>query len=241
MNEARSMSERYSSATESSDLRVRSESRGDVDVLIAAGWIADSFATALYRLRTEFDAVKVDHERAERQLQEQLELARLAQQSDDPKLGAPAAEAIRSQARTDALTARVMVLAHLKTLQRVKDELGAFALGLAYSSPPRIDRRDGKALPRVPRQLDPDQVLTVAGRVLDVFLDPTCHHCEGRGFNGGSHRGEPQELCRPCRGTGNRREHIGQSDVERDFASRLLMRMNMAMAEVDRLMRQHLA
>lgn len=217
--------ERYANATESSDLRVLADRRGDADTLIAAGWISEGFGTSLYRLRTEFDAVKGEHELAEVNLQRQLELARLAQISDDPDLGPKVAEAIRKQAKTDALTARLFVLSHLKTLNKARNELGAFALGLAYG---------GRCT------LNPDEVLAIAGKVLEVFLDPTCHHCEGRCFNGGTHRGEPQVLCKPCRGTGKRREEIGRTQAERDFASRLLTRLDMAFAEVDHQLRRFL-
>jgi hypothetical protein len=51
--------ERYSTATESSDLKVR-EGRCDVDYLIAAGWSGDELGASLYRLRGEFDSAKAE-------------------------------------------------------------------------------------------------------------------------------------------------------------------------------------
>ena len=55
-------------------------------------------------------------------------------------------------------------------------------------------------------------------------------------FNGGGrheHSG-PQVICRPCKGSGHRRDEIGRDDVERSFAGHLLMEMDAAMYEVQR-------
>lgn len=54
------LEERYAQAIEADDLMVR-PSRGPVDMLVAAGWTKESLGTALYRLRTEFDAVRGDY------------------------------------------------------------------------------------------------------------------------------------------------------------------------------------
>jgi hypothetical protein len=48
--------ERYSRAISSSHLTV-TDKPGDVDALIAAGWVRNSLATMLYRLRVEFDLI----------------------------------------------------------------------------------------------------------------------------------------------------------------------------------------
>ncbi|CAB4159236.1 hypothetical protein UFOVP703_74 [uncultured Caudovirales phage] len=52
-----SIPERYTRALESSHLEVEGDHQGDVDVLIAAGWVKETLGTALYRARSEFDAV----------------------------------------------------------------------------------------------------------------------------------------------------------------------------------------
>ena len=52
--EAPTIAERYQCATSSSDLRVIDHRRGDVDLLIAAGW-SDSLGVSLYRLQGEYD------------------------------------------------------------------------------------------------------------------------------------------------------------------------------------------
>lgn len=48
--------EAYTTATNTSDLKVRSERRGDVDIIIAAGWNEYRIGGALLRLHTEFDS-----------------------------------------------------------------------------------------------------------------------------------------------------------------------------------------
>lgn len=53
-----SVGERYSSAVRSSNLRVKLEARGDVDMMIAAGCVPDGLGATLYRLAVEFDTVR---------------------------------------------------------------------------------------------------------------------------------------------------------------------------------------
>lgn len=59
MTEAPTIAERYQCATSSSDLRVIDHRRGDVDLLIAAGW-SDSLGVSLYRLQGEYDQAASD-------------------------------------------------------------------------------------------------------------------------------------------------------------------------------------
>lgn len=179
------IAERYSRAIESSDLRVR-ETRGDVDVLIAAGW-AEGLGTLLYRLQVEFDGVRADVRRG------------------------PLNQ-----------TERLLILSQLKTLPAAREALGHFAIQQATRQ----------------RFMQPDTVvLKLVGKVLDVFLDPLCHHCEGRGFNGGSHRGEKRVLCQPCGGSGHRRAHIGHNAAEHAFAAGLLSDIEAKLAEAGSQMR----
>ena len=55
MQERKPLEERYLGSATSIHLRLDLEKPGDVDLLIAAGWIKESLATSLYRLRGEFD------------------------------------------------------------------------------------------------------------------------------------------------------------------------------------------
>lgn len=126
-------------------------------------------------------------------------------------------DAVRAEVRQGPLnqTERLLILGRLKTLRETKVALGAFAIQQAT-------RR---------AYMQPDNVvLQLVGRVLDVHLDPLCHHCDGRGFVGGAHRGEKQVLCRPCRGTGHRKEWVGKDPSERWFARHLLCEMDRVLA-----------
>lgn len=55
MSESRSIEESYTSAGNAADLTVRPDQRGDVDVLIAAGWTPGLLGGALMRLHSEWD------------------------------------------------------------------------------------------------------------------------------------------------------------------------------------------
>lgn len=181
-----SLGERYSRASESSDLRVRSEARGDVDYLIAAGWAGDGFGTMLYRLRSEFDQVHA---------------------------------CVRPGAALNGAE-RVLVLSRLKSLPAAKAAIGEMAVVQATKR--RFMRPDADAL-------------ILAGRVIDVFLDPLCGHCDGRGFTGGGRHEDsgPQMLCRPCGGSGKRRNTIGRDDEERKFGALLLSELERLTSEVE--------
>lgn len=55
-NTRREVDEVYASATSSSDLRVEADTKGDADVLIAAGWSPSRLGMALLRLQSEYDS-----------------------------------------------------------------------------------------------------------------------------------------------------------------------------------------
>jgi hypothetical protein len=88
--------------------------------------------------------------------------------------------------------------------------------------------------------IDDRATISLVARVIDAWLDDNCHHCDGRGFNGGSHRGERQVICKPCHGSGSRRGWIGRSDGEREFAQHLLSEIERLMAGVGAEMRRRL-
>lgn len=185
IDEAPTIGERYSRATESSDLRAK-EGRCDVDYMIAAGWVGDRLGTMLYRLRSEFDQVRAE---------------------------------IRPSAPLN-VTERVLVLSRLGSLSATKAAVGALAVQQATRK--RFMRPDADAL-------------VLAGRCLDVFLDPLCGHCDGRGFSGGGrheHSGA-QVLCRPCGGSGRRRHTIGRDDEERNFGAFLLSELERLASAVE--------
>lgn len=189
-DERPTIGERYSTACVSADLRLR-EVRSDVDYLIAAGLSSSQFGATLFRLRSEFDAVKAQ---------------------------------IKGQGAS-SLVDRVLILSQLGTLHTAKQQLGAYSIKIAT-------RR---------AFMEPDEkVLILAGRALDLFLDPTCDKCEGRGKNGGY--GSPEVICRSCGGTGRR--HISQAtkvEAHRAFVQHMVSCMEMLTAntesEVGKLLR----
>jgi hypothetical protein len=120
---------------------------------------------------------------------------------------------------------RLAAMQHLRSLAKAREALGSFAVILATQT--GFMRPDREAL-------------ILAGQVLEVWLDPLCHHCEGRGFNGGGHRGEQKHICRPCHGTGYRRGQVGRGAEQQAFASRLELEMAQRLTHVERQIRQYL-
>lgn len=212
--------ERYARAINSSHLEVKEETRGDADTLIAAG-MAETLGVMLARLRAEWDAQSGEaqqyaraaksfnaqadgHATNARMLRQQAASVRVelskpivfGESRADPALleyAAKKSEAegqrLRREAERELITGRAMVLMNLRSLRQIKQAILNFAVKQAER-----------------RGIDPKDhaLIDVCGKVLDVWLDRKCHHCEGRGFNGGYR--EPQVHCRPCRGSGNRRQ-----------------------------------
>lgn len=182
--DAPTIAERYSRAVSSTDLMLRDEP-GPVDILIASGWCKDGLGTRLYRLRTEFDAVKAT-----------------------------------IPASVGAVNQRMLVMMALRTRLEAHEALDETA---------RRHDRIGHT---------EDDLHNLTWRVLSAWLDPNCHHCEGRGFNGGYDG--PQILCRPCSGSGSRRREIGRNADERVFAVRLGVLIDAAVDDVAQKMRRYL-
>jgi hypothetical protein len=237
MEDRPTIAERYARATRSSHLEVNELRTGDVDVLIAAGWVGDTLGTLLYRLVSEYDSAKGEkalYEAEVGRLQllhkkhvEQRDREQKAMAHGPTRYAVLRAEVERlsQEIAREMVTGRAMVLMNLRSLAPAKQALGRFALLHAQVCKYQIKDAD---------------VLALAGRVLDVYLDPNCGHCNGRGFTGGSHRGEKQVICRPCKGSGKRRDAIGRNTDERQFAGSLLFEMSDKTARVERSMRNFL-
>jgi hypothetical protein len=235
------VAEQYASALGSTNLRMQ-DRRGAVDVIAAAGSLVHgdgsgggrmtrehfdaSFATALLRLRIEYDLIRGEHRMAD----EQMRAAEAAAKSQkDPKdftgplaLGARAsdrAEQILEDAAKAATAAHAMILLSMSTLRLTREMMGHFAL------------REAKAL-KFNRPIA--AIFSIAGQVLDVHIAPTCRFCAGRGFNGLLSKGERPTACRECKGSGMRRDAIGKSDDDRLFGSKLLMAMDALVASAER-------
>lgn len=119
-------------------------------------------------------------------------------------------DSVRSAVRgtgNNSLTERALALMQLRTLRKVREMVGDLAAKQAVVTGFRSRH-----------------LMAITGKVLDVLLDPLCHHCEGRGFNGGGRHEQtgPPVLCRPCGGTGHRRATIGRNAPEREFARHML-------------------
>lgn len=233
IEERPSIGERYSSATESSNLKL-TDGRTDLDIIIAAGLVPDSFGLTLYRLMNEFDQVRGPVDAARRWVSAQMHLsAELAKQAasaaleNDPNaIGragrlTEASDSVRKAAHTSLRTEFSLVLSVMRSLREAREAIGQFAYREAW--------RKGVSL-------DDDHIRILAGQVLDVFLDPLCGYCEGRGYNGGGRFEQtgPQAFCRPCRNSGQRRESLGKTDTQRLFASHLLMQMDAELSNVQR-------
>lgn len=120
---------------------------------------------------------------------------------------------------------RLMVLQRLRSLPDTREALGRFAVQRAT----KVGLMKSDAI-----------VMKLVGKVLDVFLDPQCHHCEGRGFNGGAHRGDKRTICQPCGGTGHRAHCIGRDALDHAFTARLLCDMDAMMNAAEASMRREL-
>lgn len=186
--------ERYARAIRSSHLEVKEEARGDVDTIIAAG-MAETLGVLLSRLRAEWDAQAgeaLQYERAAKEFNrladEQAGIARRST-GDIKSKHVAEAERLRDEGRRELITGRAMVLMNLTSLGQAKGAIFNFA----YRSAPRRGIAG-----------DDPELFTLCGKVLDVWLDRRCHHCEGRGFNGGYRK--EQITCGHCRGTGTRRK-----------------------------------
>lgn len=108
-----------------------------------------------------------------------------------------------------SLTARVLTLAQMTTLPTTRAALGRFAC--AHATRVRF-MRDDRA------------VLHIAGRALDLWLDPLCPHCSGRGFNGGF--GAPIQICPKCHGTKLRSPRLDATNDGHEFGRSLLVQMD---------------
>jgi len=217
------IAERYATAFESSNLRMQAR-RTDLDVIIAAGCLDDSFGAALLRLRVEYDLVRGEHIAAEAQLRASEAEARRQKDLVDGngrvlETAAERSANILQDAEATALTAHALILISLKSLTEVREMMGHFALREAA---------------RVKFDRPPSHVLHLSGRVLDVHISPTCRKCQGRGFTGVLQRGERQMACRVCSGSGLRWDAIGKDQPDRSFANGLLMSMSALTANSER-------
>lgn len=185
-------------------------------LVLAAGLQREVVGVSFLRLRAEYDQARGDLERAgqiaPRRVEEQRDLRQRAANLTRIRRHAEAesliAEADTIQRRTPAevMSARAFILVGLSTLHEARQHLGALAVRMG-------------ANPK--RSMSPADALRLAGRVLDVWLDETCHKCDGTGVIGNRYQGDHERQCPACKGTGHRRDITGASQTERLFAADL--------------------
>lgn len=226
--------ERYARAMQSTHLEVLVDERCSVDLLVAAGWVKDGLGTMLYRLRTEYDAVRGVHRTALAALHEAQAHADQVRREARAKEGQGQAEQaarlrqiaahIMRSADGEALMAKVQMLSQLKTLEPAKAALGRFA-GITATRE---------------RYMQPDgEVMRIAGASLDVWMDPMCHHCNGTGLTGGV--GVVAGICPHCGGTKLRVYRLHVTDEGHQFGRSLLSHMDRKTEHVAGRMRRFLA
>lgn len=118
-------------------------------------------------------------------------------------------DTVRAEVRPEGelnITERLLVLSQLRSLHATKQRLWTQV---------RAWRRED------PLPMTANEAMEVTGRVLDAWLDPNCPTCDGRGFLGGTHRGEQRLKCRACQGTGLRRTGIARDGRQRLLADRI--------------------
>jgi hypothetical protein len=216
-------------ALESHHLKLSTDRAGDVDLLIACGWVRDGLGATLYRLRAEFDAAKGEDRIAGAYLISLRERAiRATLASADAATAAAAAETktLHDQIDRETLTLRALVLLKLKSLDGATKAMRHYAEQSAA--------RRGCCLEMA-------RLYSLSGQVLQILLDPLCPKCEGRGFWGGYggplvwHQGPGS-----CERSGRRRVQLGQSMEEEAFGRWMLSDLERKMARVDQLMRKFL-
>ena len=189
-------------------------------IVLAAGMQRHALGAMLLRLRAEYDATRGELEHAgqiaPRRIEEQRELRAKAERMKQAGAWQAAedlltqADAIQRRAPGEVQSARAFILLGLGTLHEAKQALGALAMRMAAS-------------PK--RNIPTEAAMRLAGRVLDVWLDETCHRCDGTGVIGNRYKGDTERQCPTCKGTGHRRDILGDSRAETAFAADLLAEM----------------
>lgn len=182
-------------------------------VVMAAGLQRDRAGVLLLRLRAEYDAVRGELEQADqiaprgldraRVLRQEAERLKRAERWHEAEALILEAEAIQPRTKAQVKTAHAVILVALTTLSGARQELGALAVRMG-------------ANPK--RGLEPAIALQLAGRMLDVWLDETCHKCDGTGGIGNRYAGDRERECTACKGSGHRRDILGDSLKQTLFA-----------------------
>lgn len=246
--------ERYSIAIQSNHLELSPIRRGAADFLIAVGMCRgmdgekEPLGSMLMRLKCEFDNAHGEYLIARKN---QMKSMGEAKQEKDDEIRAD----MESQSDKDATLAHAHILLKIPSLARTREAFGNWTLIQAGKQrfmdcgmmPTEGAANVGIAITgkfRAWRKSVADRqtvVSILAGRVLDVFLEPTCLRCSGRGFSGG-YNGKMQTICNNrggCGGSGKRPiDNIGNTKEQHAFsyylygqAERLLTNVEIQLAE----------
>lgn len=157
----------------------------------------------LLRLHAEYDAARVDLERAGEIVNRWGARVRAADKAGD----AEGAAVMRRRSVVEILTARSLILNRVQSLREAKERVGVYALV-------KNSRRH--------RPFKSDTAVWLAGRALDAWLDQTCHTCDGTGWVDGGYLRDKALQCRSCGGTGSRRNSLGKDEEQRWFGFQLV-------------------
>lgn len=225
MSEKPGLIERYSLAINSTHLELIPHKRGAADLLsdmaMAHGvhGLREPLGGMLMRLIVEFSAVKGEYVAARNHQARQL---RMARETKDLALS----EQITRDAADSAESAHQYILQKVPSLASTKEQFGRWCLEKAVKQnfmPIGAMPTDQAHFREWRRRMEHREsvVAILAGRVLDVFLEPTCFKCSGRGFSGG-YDGHVQQICPirgGCGGSGKRPiNHIGNNREQHDFS-----------------------
>lgn len=217
--------ERYSIACSSNHLEIHPHKRGAVDLLTDIAFCSgksnerEPLGAMLMRLVHEFDQARGEYASARRHQAACLARSKAVK---DVEL---AAEMLH-EAEVNALSAHMHILQKLPSLPTTREAFGNWTILQAEKHnfmPCGLIPRDVKMIGAWREDLKRryEVIAILAGRVLDVFLEPTCLRCSGRGFSGG-YNGKVQTICNNragCGGSGKRSiDNIGNTKEQHDFS-----------------------
>lgn len=175
--------ERYSSATNTSTMKMEVERSMPVDVLTAAGWSQSRIGSALLRLHSEWDAVEKPTRPSPGRIAALVGTAQSAikdVKADLDKYGRLTPNGARIYAQAWHRHEAGLLLGKLKTLPAVRGQVEEHLKSWGMAEP-----------------------ATQVAAVLLWWLDQTCHACHGTKYEvvAGTNR-QSGRLCRCCQGSG---------------------------------------
>lgn len=207
--------ERYTRASNSSNLSVEERVTGDADMIIAAGWSKNLIGKALMRLHSEFDGTskpRLMNPRAVELLAVAIARERLRQPAGVVEPTEPDRKTAREQAAQWLLEEQKLILGRLKSLPMARDML-------VTGCRDRWGWEDAESK---------------VAAVLIWWLDRKCAKCHGTRFELAAKR-QGSRPCKACHGTGER--HVPCDEEGRQLAVFLDDCVNRSKAQINRALR----